>query len=154
MGKFVVKPTAKGIKFDLKAGNGEVIDFPDADLARVQAKDHVVLIKTGQRDETVRIRDSVFLQNRGIRAVGAVDRRVLQHLCQDLAARHLYDITASAMMAHLLVLDASRSPELFGRSVRVYLNLAEAEVAKNEKYIANLCSAESAILTAAYKPEA
>jgi uncharacterized protein YegP (UPF0339 family) len=25
MGKFVVKPTAKGIKFDLKAGNGEVI---------------------------------------------------------------------------------------------------------------------------------
>ena len=85
--------------------------------------------------------------------VNAVKEAANQEL-QDLAARHLYDITASAMMAHLLVLDASRSPELFGRSVRVYLNLAEAEVAKNEKYIANLCSAESAILTAAYKPEA
>ena len=57
------------------------------------------------------------------------------------------------MMAHLITLDASRAPELFGKSAQVFLNLAEAEVAKNEKYIANLCSAESAILTASYKPE-
>ncbi|MBP5360540.1 MAG: acyl-CoA dehydrogenase, partial [Bacteroidaceae bacterium] len=57
---------------------------------------------------------------------------------QDLAARHLYDITANAMMAHLIVLDASRAPELFAKSARVFLNLAEAEVAKNEKYVANL----------------
>ena len=84
--------------------------------------------------------------------VNAVKEAQNQEL-QDLAARHLYDITANAMMAHLITLDASRAPQLFGKSAQVFLNLAEAEVAKNEKYIANLCSAESAILTASYKPE-
>ena len=57
---------------------------------------------------------------------------------QDLAARHLYDITAHTMMAHLIVLDASRAPELFATSAKVFLNLAEADVAKNAQYIANL----------------
>ena len=57
---------------------------------------------------------------------------------QDLAARHLYDITANTMMAHLITLDASRAPELFAKSAQVFLNIAEAEVEKNEKYILNL----------------
>ena len=42
------------------------------------------------------------------------------------------------MMAHLITLDASRAPQLFGRSAEVFLNLAEAEVAKNEKFISSL----------------
>ena len=79
--------------------------------------------------------------------VNAVKEAGSQEL-QDLAARHLYDITANAMMAHLLVLDAGRAPELFGKSAQVFLNLAEAEVAKNEKYIANL----SVEQVANYKP--
>ena len=57
---------------------------------------------------------------------------------QDLAARHLYDITANTMMAHLITLDAGRAPELFAKSAQVFLNIAEAEVEKNEKYILNL----------------
>ncbi len=61
---------------------------------------------------------------------------------QDLASRKLYDITAHAMMAHLIVLDASRAPELFAKSTEVFLNLAESEVAKNEKYVANLNPAQ------------
>ena len=34
MGKFVIKQTATGFKFDLKAGNGEVIE-PDADYVAI-----------------------------------------------------------------------------------------------------------------------
>lgn len=56
----------------------------------------------------------------------------------DLAARHLYDITANTVMAHLIVLDAGRAPELFLKSAKVFLNLAESTVAENEQYIANL----------------
>lgn len=56
----------------------------------------------------------------------------------DLAARHLYDITANTVMAHLIALDAQKAPELFLKSAHVFLNLAESEVARDEQYIANL----------------
>ena len=62
----------------------------------------------------------------------------------DLAARRLMEMAAGCVMAHLLLQDASRAPELFGRSARVYLNLAEAEAAKHAEFIARLSAADLA----------
>lgn len=55
----------------------------------------------------------------------------------DLMARHLYEIAAVTVMAGLLVKDASTAPELFSSSARVYVNLAEAEVAKHASFVEN-----------------
>ncbi|MDY6383894.1 MAG: acyl-CoA dehydrogenase family protein, partial [Bacteroidales bacterium] len=55
----------------------------------------------------------------------------------DLMARHLYEIAAVTVMAGLLVKDASSAPELFSSSARVYVNLAEAEVAKHASFVEN-----------------
>ncbi|WP_290959607.1 Acyl-CoA dehydrogenase C-terminal domain-containing protein [Fibrobacter sp.] len=42
------------------------------------------------------------------------------------------------MMSQLLLRDATKSPELFDKSVKVYLNLAEAEVAKHYNFVKSL----------------
>lgn len=56
---------------------------------------------------------------------------------QDLMARHLYEIAAVTVMACLLVRDASAAPELFAASARVYVNLAESEVARHAAFVEN-----------------
>ena len=38
-------------------------------------------------------------------------------------------------MSQLLLRDATKAPELFDKSVKVYLNLAEAEVAKHYNFV-------------------
>lgn len=55
----------------------------------------------------------------------------------DLMARHLYEIAAVSVMSCLLVRDASAAPELFSDSAKVYLNIAEAEVAKHASFVEN-----------------
>ena len=54
---------------------------------------------------------------------------------QDFAARRLMEIAADCIMAHLLIQDATRAPELFAKSAVVYLNYAEAEVSKHADFI-------------------
>lgn len=49
----------------------------------------------------------------------------------DLCARHLYEMAANVIMCQLLMQNASKAPELFARSLQVYLNHAEAEVLKH-----------------------
>ena len=49
----------------------------------------------------------------------------------DLCARKLYDMTGYIIMSHLLLQDAQKAPELFNKSLNVFMNLAEAEVEKN-----------------------
>ena len=56
----------------------------------------------------------------------------------DLCARHLYEMAANCVMAQLLLRDATKAPELFEKSMKVYLNMAEAEVAKHYNFIKNL----------------
>ena len=53
----------------------------------------------------------------------------------DLCSRHLYELAANCVMTQLLLRDATKSPELFEKSMKVYLNLAEAEVAKHYNFV-------------------
>ncbi|MCI6894445.1 MAG: acyl-CoA dehydrogenase family protein [Bacteroidales bacterium] len=53
----------------------------------------------------------------------------------DLQSRRLVEIAGHVIMAYLLVNDASKAPELFEGSAKVYVNYAEGEVAKNLKML-------------------
>ena len=53
----------------------------------------------------------------------------------DLCARHLYDMAGNIIMCHLLMQNALKAPELFGRSLQVYVNIADAEVEKQFNWI-------------------
>ena len=54
---------------------------------------------------------------------------------QDFLARRLYEMTADIIMAILLLEDATRAPELFKKSVNVFVRHAEAECAAHHAYI-------------------
>ena len=53
----------------------------------------------------------------------------------DICARHLYEEAANIIMSHLLLQNANKAPELFAKSMNVYINLAEREVEKNHNFI-------------------
>ena len=53
----------------------------------------------------------------------------------DLCARHLYDMAGNIIMCHLLMQNALKAPELFGRSLQVYANMADAEVERHFTWI-------------------
>ena len=53
----------------------------------------------------------------------------------DILARSLYEMAATNVMANLLLMDASRAPEMFAKSAKVYINLVESEVEKHFKFI-------------------
>ena len=54
---------------------------------------------------------------------------------QDFLARRLYDMTGEIMMSLLLLADASAAPDLFLRSVKIYVRMAEETVAGKSAYI-------------------
>jgi hypothetical protein len=56
----------------------------------------------------------------------------------DLCARHLYEMAADIIMCHLLLQNAAKAPELFGKSLQVYVNLAEAEVEKHSSLVSRM----------------
>jgi len=56
---------------------------------------------------------------------------------QDLLARHLYEMAAVCVMSTLLITDAQRDYDLFRDSVRVYVTLAESEVARHGAFVMN-----------------
>ena len=62
----------------------------------------------------------------------------------DLCSRRLYEMAGNCVMAQLLIRDASANAELFGKSAKVYLNLAEAEVMKHSNFIMNLTAVQIA----------
>jgi len=53
----------------------------------------------------------------------------------DFCARKLYEITAYTIMSQLLLMDTQKSPELFAKSLNVFVNYAESEVEKHCNYI-------------------
>ncbi len=54
---------------------------------------------------------------------------------KDLCSRHLYEMVATIVMTNLLLDDASKAPELFGSSARVYARWAVSEVKKHRNFI-------------------
>ncbi len=56
----------------------------------------------------------------------------------DLCARHLMEMAAVCIMSHLLLQDATRQSDLFAKSAYVYVNYAEAEIAKHAAFIEQL----------------
>ena len=56
---------------------------------------------------------------------------------QDFLARRLYDMTAEIIMSILLLDDATRAPELFGKSANVYVRMTEESVLGKSAYIKN-----------------
>lgn len=67
-------------------------------------------------------------------ALNYVKEQANQEL-QDFLARRLYEMTADIIMSILLLEDATRAPELFRKSVNVYVRHAEAECAAHHAYI-------------------
>lgn len=57
---------------------------------------------------------------------------------QDLAARDLYEMTATLIMSLLLLQDATMSMSLFGESATIYVDYAEGEIEKNMKRVMSL----------------
>ena len=53
----------------------------------------------------------------------------------DLMARRLYEMAAVCVMSHLIIQDATREPEMFSESAKVYVNYACAEVEKHNAFI-------------------
>ena len=53
MGKFVMKETATGIKFDLKAGNGQVIATSEVYTTEAACKNGVESVKTNAPEAEV-----------------------------------------------------------------------------------------------------
>ena len=58
----------------------------------------------------------------------------------DLCARHLYEMTGDVIMSLLLLQNATKAPELFAKSLQVYVNLAEADVEKNSALVTRMTS--------------
>lgn len=53
----------------------------------------------------------------------------------DFCARKLYEMTAFTIMSHLLLQDTQKAPEMFEKSLNVFVNYAESEVEKHFNYI-------------------
>ncbi|MBQ0048751.1 MAG: acyl-CoA dehydrogenase family protein [Bacteroidales bacterium] len=53
----------------------------------------------------------------------------------DICARHLYEMAADIIMCYLLMQNATKAPELFAKSLNVYVNYAESEVLKHSNWI-------------------
>lgn len=56
----------------------------------------------------------------------------------DLCARHLYDMVAEIIMSHLLLRNAQKDKELFGKSLEVFVNLAEGNVEKHATFVSKM----------------
>ena len=56
----------------------------------------------------------------------------------DLCARHLYEMAGDVVMSLLLLQDAAKAPDLFGKSLLVYVNLAEADVEKHNRWVGQM----------------
>ena len=54
---------------------------------------------------------------------------------QDFLARRLYDMTGDIIMSLLIIADATKAPELFGKSAQVYVRMAEEDVMGKAIYV-------------------
>jgi len=54
---------------------------------------------------------------------------------QDFLARRLYDMTAELVMSLLILRDATKAPELFEKSAKVYVSMATEDITGKAAYI-------------------
>ncbi len=78
-----------------------------------------------------RIAKCVGLYEEAVEKVKADDHQE-EH---DFLGRRLYDMTGDIVMALLLINDASKAPELYAKSAKVYARMAEEEVIGHAAYI-------------------
>jgi hypothetical protein len=57
---------------------------------------------------------------------------------KNLVLRHLYEMAADIIMSLLLIGDATKDPELFAKSAKVYNRYAAAEIEKHYDFIMSL----------------
>lgn len=56
----------------------------------------------------------------------------------DLCARHLYEMVSEIIMSHLLLRNAQKDKGLFGKSLEVFVNLAEGNVEKHATFVGKM----------------
>ena len=78
-----------------------------------------------------RIKEMAAKLEEAISAVKAAESQELLDFC----SRKLYEITAYTIMCHLILADAVKAPELFGKSLNVFVNHAESEIARHLNYV-------------------
>ncbi len=78
-----------------------------------------------------RIKEMAAKLEEAINAVKAAENQELLDFC----SRKLYEITAYTIMCHLILADAVKAPELFGKSLNVFVNHAESEIARHLNYV-------------------
>ena len=78
-----------------------------------------------------RIKEMAAKLEEAINAVKAAESQELLDFC----SRKLYEITAYTIMCHLILADAVKAPELFGKSLKVFMNHAESEIARHLNYV-------------------
>ena len=61
---------------------------------------------------------------------------------KDFMIRHLYEMAADTIMALLLIGDASKAPELFGKSARVYTRYVVSEVERHYSFVMDATPAD------------
>ncbi len=69
--------------------------------------------------------------------VAAVKETANEEL-HDICARHLYEMAAGIIMCHLLMQNATKAPELFAKSLNVYVNYVESEIEKHNNWICRM----------------
>ncbi|MDD7529757.1 MAG: Acyl-CoA dehydrogenase C-terminal domain-containing protein [Prevotellaceae bacterium] len=72
---------------------------------------------------------------------------------QDYLARRLYDMTTEIIMALLLLDDATRAPELFAKSAKVYVRMAEENVIGKSAFVQSCTPEDLAFYRANEKTE-
>ena len=88
-------------------------------------------VADGFKPLKVRVAAMVDQYEAGVAAVKAHESQDVQ----DFLYRRLYDMNGVILMSLLLLADASRSAELFGKSANIYVRMAESEVAGHMAYI-------------------
>ena len=88
-------------------------------------------VADGFKPLKARIAAMVDQYEAGVAAVKAHESQDVQ----DFLYRRLYDMNGVILMSLLLLADASRSAELFGKSANIYVRMAESEVAGHMAYI-------------------
>ena len=78
-----------------------------------------------------RIKEMAAKLEEAINAVKAAESQELLDFC----SRKLYEITAYTIMCHLILADAVKAPELFDKSLNVFMNHAESEIARHLNYV-------------------
>jgi alkylation response protein AidB-like acyl-CoA dehydrogenase len=63
---------------------------------------------------------------------------------KDFCSRHLYEMAADTVMSILILGDATKRPDLFDNSARVYVRYAAAEVEKHSDFVADAQPADLA----------